>query len=188
MYKFHSCFDVKFSDCKTNLKEKQANLVTKEDLTRLIETIDNKRRDESKFIDTITENSLLILLKEQLQNKSFLTQKDNKSIPKTDKHVLIVEENKGCFLEENWSTVVKKKVANNLKSVPVQKAILSKKGQGCIFLPTKKVRNEAIAALKNDFKVTTGSLPVLKKMKPKIKIYNLNNHNLEKNEELKKKY
>ena len=40
LYEFHSCFDVKCSDCKINLKEKQANLVTKEDLTRLIETID----------------------------------------------------------------------------------------------------------------------------------------------------
>ena len=128
-----------------------------------------------------------MLLKEHLQNKSFLTQKDNKNIPKTDKHVLIVEENEGCFSEENWSTVVKKKVANNLKSIPVHKAILNKKGQGCIFLPTEKVKDEAIAALKNDFKVTPGSLPVLKKMKPKIKIHNLNNHNLENKEELKEK-
>ena len=42
-----------------------------------------------------------MLLKEHLQNKSFLTQKDNKSIPKSDKHVFIVEENEGCFSEEN---------------------------------------------------------------------------------------
>ena len=32
-----------------------------------------------------------------------------------------------------------------------------------------------------------GSLPVLKKIKPKIKIRNLNNHNLENKEELKEK-
>ena len=115
-----------------------------------------------------------------------MTQEDDKSIPKTDKHVLIVEENERCF-SENWSTVVKKKVANNLKSVPVHKAILNKKGQGYIFLPTEKVKDEAIAALKNDFKVTPGSLPVRKKMKPKIKIHNLNNHNLENKEELKEK-
>ena len=65
LYEFHSCFDVKCSDCKTNLKEKQANLVMKENLTRLIETIDSKRQDEVKLIDTITENfknSLLMLL------------------------------------------------------------------------------------------------------------------------------
>ena len=79
-----------------------------------------------------------MLLKEHLQNKSFLTQKDNKSIPKTHKHVLIVEKNEGCFSEENWSTVVKKKVSNNLKSVPVHKAILSKKRSRLYFSSHRK--------------------------------------------------
>ena len=52
----------------------------------------------------------------------------------------VVENSEGSFSEDSWVTVVKKKVADNLKKVPVHKAVLNKKGQGCIFFLQKKQR------------------------------------------------
>ena len=79
-----------------------------------------------------------------------------------------------------------KQVATKLKTVPVHIAFLNKKGQGCIVPPTENDRKEALAALEADFKVTTNIKITKKKILPKIKIRNLNQHNFNDKNDLKK--
>ena len=111
--------------------------------------------------------------------------------------MVIVEDEESKYSQETWAEVASKQVATKLKTVPVHRAFLNKKGQGCIVLPTEENRKAAVAALEADFKVTTNIKITEKKLLPKFKIHNLNQHNfndkndlkkaiLEKNDELRK--
>ena len=102
-----------------------------------------------------------------------------------DKHIVVVENHEGNFSEDSWATVVKNKVSSKLKSVPVHKTVLNKKGQGCIFLPSEKEKHKAIEMLKSDFKVTPSNPASSKKLSPKLKIHNLKEHRFENTEKLK---
>ena len=112
-------------------------------------------------------------------------------------HVFLVEDEECKYSQETWAQVASKQVATKLKTVPVHRAFLNKKGQGCIVLPTEENRKAAVAALEADFKVTTNIKITEKKILLKIKINNLNQNNfndkndfkkaiLEKNDELRK--
>ena len=91
------------------------------------------------MITAITEKlnkSIPDMSDERLQRNDSLNKLAQKNSSKVDKHVVIVENSEGSFSKESSRTVVKKKVAENLKKVPVHKAVLNKKGQECIFLPS----------------------------------------------------
>ena len=98
---------------------------------------------------------------------------------------MVVENHEDNFSENSWATVVKSKVSSKLKSVPVHKTVLNKKGQGCIFLPSEKEKHEAIEVLKSYFKVTPSNCVSSKKLSPKLKIHNLTEHRFENKEKLK---
>ena len=92
--------------------------------------------------------------------------------------MVIVEDQESKYSQRTWAQVASKQVATKLKTVPVHKAFLNKKGQECIVLPTEENRKDTVAALEPDFKVTTNIKTTEKKILPKIKIHNLNQHNL----------
>ena len=89
--------------------------------------------------------------------------------------IIVDEESKYC--QETWAQVASKQVTTKIKTVPVHRAFLNKKGQGFIVLITEKNIKAAVAALEADFKVTTNIKITEKKILPKIKIHNLNQHN-----------
>ena len=78
-----------------------------------------------------------------------------------DKHIVVVENHEGNFFEDSWATVVKNKMSSKLKSVPVHKTVLNKKGQGCIFFPSEKEKHKAIEVLKSDFNPFNINVPIL---------------------------
>ena len=53
--------------------------------------------------------------------------------------------------QETWAQEATKQVATKIKTVPVHRAFLNKKGEKCIVLPTEENRKAAVAALKADF-------------------------------------
>ena len=141
------------------------------------------------MITAITEKlnkSVPDMSDERLQRNDSLNKLEQKSSSKVDKHIVIVENSEGSFFEDSWATVIKKKVADNLKKVPVHKAVLNKKGQECIFLPREKNKDEAMISLEKDFKMTPGKPFVPKKLLPKIKIHNLDSLKFDQNEDMKK--
>ena len=85
--------------------------------------------------------------------------------------------------EQTWATVTKQKVVLKLKNVPITK-IVSKKGRACIFLPSKKDSEQAVAALESDFKVTVTSRKA-RRMLPKLKICNIDGHDFVEKEDPK---
>ena len=159
------------------------------DKFELIERTEKRNQEDRNMITAVTEKpnkSIPDMSDERLQRNDSLNKLEQKSSSKVDKHVVIVENSEGSFSEDSWATVVKKKVADNLKKVPVHKAVLNKKGQGCIFLHSEKNKDEVMISLEKDFKVTPGKPFVLKKLLPKIKIHNLDSLKFDHNEDMKK--
>ena len=62
---------------------------------------------------------------------------------------------------------------------------MKKNGQGCIFLPSDKNIQEAVAALENDVKVAASTSSPVKKILPKLKVCNLTNYCAEDKSELR---
>ena len=69
--------------------------------------------------------------------------------------MVLVEDEESKYSQKTWAQVASKQVATKLKTAPVDRAFLNKKGQGCIVLPTEESGKAAVAALEVDFKVTT---------------------------------
>lgn len=92
-----------------------------------------------------------------------------------EKHVIVVKEKHGSekYNEQSWSTVVKGTLEDKLKDVPVNRSLLNKAGQGCLFFPNKKAQEQAQSVLEPLFHVTSSSMP-LKNVLPKIKIFDIN--------------
>ena len=123
-----------------------------------------------KFTDEIN-NSILNAFKATESSVSQKLPEDEK------KHVIILESkdtDAQVYNTGSWSEVVKKKITPTLKSVPVQKTVLSKDGKGCLFFPNQKAQQEAKLALESDFNVSTATKSK-KSVFPKLKIYNINN-------------
>ena len=89
-----------------------------------------------------------------------------------EKHVIVIEDKqdkeKKC-INESWSQVVKSSVSNKLENIPVQKSLVTKSGQGCLFFPTQGDQEQARSVLQSDFNV---SLSTQKKrmLLPKLKV------------------
>ena len=64
------------------------------------------------------------------------------------------EENNKSFSDETWSNAVKSNISKKLEKIPVIKALLNQKGQGCIVLPNKDTCTSAKILLEKDFEVT----------------------------------
>ena len=76
--------------------------------------------------------------------------------------------------QQTWSSVVKNTVCGELKSIPVEKSLLSKEGNGCLFFPNKESQLKAQNILQPHFKVE-GVTKARKSIMPKIKVYDVNN-------------
>ena len=89
-------------------------------------------------------------------------------------HVIFLQEKDTDikFDKTSWSTVVKGKLQKELKSIPIDKSIVNKNGQGCLFFPTKEAQEEAKSALEAHFEVTANSRPQ-KTVMPKIKVFDV---------------
>ena len=90
------------------------------------------------------------------------------------------------FSPGNWADVVKK-IGTKLNNVPVDKALLTKDGKGCIIIPNKEAQGKANQALVNDpdFSVTVASHP-RRNVLPKIKVTNVDTDVYSSKELLKK--
>ena len=112
------------------------------------------------------------------------------SKPESIKHAVIVENAIGddveAFDESSWKEVVKHSMAKKLKSIPVEKTVLTKSGKGCIILPDKNTQDKALDLLRSetDIKVTANSKPK-RTVLPKMKILNINPEYLSSKENLK---
>ena len=98
-----------------------------------------------------------------------------------ESHVLIIENpeaNKKTFSDEAWSNAVKSNISKKLEKIPLKKALLNSKGQGCIVLPNKDTCTNAKTLLDKDFNVNQESKkanPLL----PRLKIHNVSSENFE---------
>ena len=91
-----------------------------------------------------------------------------------ERHVIVLQEknSNAKFDEKSWSNVVKSTLKDELKTIPVNKSLVNKNGQGCLFFPNKDAQTEAKSALEQIFDVTTDSKP-RKAIMPKIKVFDL---------------
>ena len=71
--------------------------------------------------------------------------------------------------ENTWSKVVKSSLHGKLKSIPIQKTLVTKAGQGCLFFPSKDDQVKAKSVLEQDFKLSL-STKKKKTLLPKLKI------------------
>ena len=91
-----------------------------------------------------------------------------------EKHVILVKEKNSTkvYNEQTWSNVVKGTIESSLKEIPVNRSVLNKSGQGCLFFPNKKAQEDAQSALQSLFDCTTSSKPS-KDIMPKVKIFDI---------------
>ena len=101
--------------------------------------------------------------------------KENIQEKEKEKHVIILENKEDAeskYDKNTWSQVVKSTISNKLKNVPVQKSVVTKSGQGCIFFPTKDDQAQAQSILQDDFKVSSSTNKV-KFLLPKLKVFKI---------------
>ena len=101
--------------------------------------------------------------------------KENIQEKEKEKHVIILENKEDAeskYDKNTWSQVVKSSISNKLKNVPVQKSVVTKSGQGCIFFPTKDDQAHAQSILQDDFKVSS-STNKMKFLLPKLKVFKI---------------
>ena len=137
---------------------------------------------EANNIPKMLENSLKKFTDEINSNFLNALKSTKSSVPPKlpedgKKHVILLEckdTDAQAYNTGSWSEIVKKKVAPTLKSVPVQKSVLSKDGKGCLFFPNQKAQQDAKIALESDFNVSTATKSK-KSLFPKLKIFNIDN-------------
>ena len=153
------------------------------DLFAIVLDISKANKTAAENIPAMLENSFK-KLSEDLNNNILNALKTTKSsaFPKLPdnnekKHVIILESKDSdaqVYNADSWSEVVKKKITPTLKTVPVQKTLLSKDGKGCLFFPNQKAQQEAKLALESDFTVSA-STKSKKAVFPKLKLFGINN-------------
>ena len=96
------------------------------------------------------------------------------NIEDKERHVIVVKEKDANtkFDEKSWSQAVKGTLQTELKKIPVNKSLLNKAGQGCLFFPNREAQAEAKLALEPLFDLTTESRP-RKRVMPKIKVFDI---------------
>lgn len=90
------------------------------------------------------------------------------------RHVIMVQDKtlNVKFDETSWSTVVKGTLKEKLKSIPIDRSLVTKKGQGCLFFPNKQAQEKAKSALEPHYEITSTSRPQ-KTVMPKIKVFDV---------------
>ena len=110
---------------------------------------------------------------------------ENQDIAK--QHVLVVQnDSEDKFSSESWSSVVKEKISDKLKDIPVNKTLLNNDGKGCIFLPNESALVEADNMLSSELSVTK-STKVPAVLLPKICVHNIKPEEVSTSEILKEK-
>ena len=105
--------------------------------------------------------------------KSQHEERDHSSGKDQEKFSILVEKgNDETFSKESWSDIAKHNINDKLKHVPVQKTLVTREGQGCIVLPSKKAQDQAELALKDDFTIVK-SVKSQSKILPKLMIYDI---------------
>ena len=93
-----------------------------------------------------------------------------------EKHVIVLNGKQGekKFNEQSWADAVKNTVSNELKSIPVERSVLSKEGNGCLFFPDKESQVQAQNVLNSHFAVEAVT-KTQKTILPKIKVFDVDN-------------
>lgn len=173
-----------------NLDQLKSSAYKKETLAEaLITVIDicqntinllDKENNPQDFVEQIAnkvQNALAKMVPELVAN---VLKKDENTAPKEsiqdrEKHVIILEDkndSENKYDESTWSQVVKSNISKKLKNVPVQKSVVTKSGQGCIFFPTKDDQAQAHSILQDEFKVSSSTNKV-KLLLPKLKVFKI---------------
>ena len=137
----------------------------------------SKETNIGEVVRTELKNILPGLLREALDIQEIPVQKitteeDTESHRK--KHTLVVEHSKSAgvedkkITEEEWATVVKKKVKKTLKQVPV-KTVNIKDGKASLHFSDKESMDKAVSALGDEYKVSAVTMD-RRRLLPKIKI------------------
>ena len=138
-------------------------LITVIDICQNTINLLDKENNPQGFVDQIAskvQNALAKMVPELVAN---VLKKDENTAPKEsiqdrEKHVIILEDkndSENKYDESTWSQVVKSNISKKLKNVPVQKSVVTKSGQGCIFFPTKDDQAQAHSILQDEFKVSS---------------------------------
>ena len=117
-----------------------------------------------------TETLIKKLLPESHESKKSAPSKKNEK-----KHVLLVSRNNDTeepFNESSWADVVKNSISTKLREVPVSSTVVSRGGEGVIFLPSEKSLTDAKNLLNSEFQVTESEKP-RREFLPKMKIFDV---------------
>ena len=98
-------------------------------------------------------------------------------VPEKRDHVIVVhgevgEDNFAGFDDNQWNTVVKRKLSSKLKSIPIKNSVKTKDGKACLFVENEETMNEVKEALKDEYNVETNKAKS-KKIYPKLKMFDL---------------
>lgn len=155
-------------------------LITVVDICQNALNLLEKKNDPQDVVDQIAnkvQNALAKMVPELvagvLKKDENTTIKEN--IQDREKHVIILEnkdDSESKYDNNTWSQVVKSSISNKLKNVPVQKSVVTKSGQGCIFFPTKDDLAQAHSILQDEFKVSSSTNKV-KLLLPKLKVFKI---------------
>ena len=136
---------------------------------------DNNPQDVVERIANKVQNAIAKMVPELVANvlkKDENTTTKEENIQDREKHVIILEnkdDTEEKYDDSTWTQVVKRSISKKLKNIPVQKSVVTKSGQGCLFFPTKDDQAQAHSILQDEFKVSSSTNKV-KLLLPKLKV------------------
>ena len=135
-------------------------------------TIDNIVSKVTNVVSNMVPSLVNDVLKSSGIGKAVDNTTSKSMMSENDKHIIIVEDKNDIsktYDDNSWSQVIRSSLNGKLKSIPVQKSLVTKAGQGCLFFPTKDDQQQAQSVLEQDYTV---SLSTKKKqtLLPKLKI------------------
>ena len=155
-------------DKKTNLENSNVSNIVEKVHSNVISDIVEKVKSA---MDEIVPS----LVTSALNTRNDVDKIDNGIKDDEEKHIIVIEDKQNKdnkYTNESWSHVVKSSVSNKLKNIPVQKSLVTKSGQGCIFFPSKADQEQAQSVLESDFRVSLSSRKK-RMLLPKLKVFNI---------------
>ena len=134
--------------------------------------IDACSKSLAKVLEDNLQNSFGKLMN-NINNSNDLENDIDKAHAHKSKHTILVQNKENTvYNNDSWANAVKSTISTKLKSVPVSKSVITKKGEGCIILPDEESQKNAMEILKDDFNVTVSPTSP-SRILPKIKVHNI---------------
>ena len=102
-------------------------------------TIDNIVSKVTNVVSNMVPSLVNDVLKSSGIGKAVDNTTSKSMMSENDKHIIIVEDKNDIsktYDDNSWSQVIRSSLNGKLKSIPVQKSLVTKAGQGCLFFPT----------------------------------------------------